>query len=378
MKILASNFRLIAVRRHIGREFVRLPGPRSPLARSNLATAWLHRSAAPAPTCCARERVWGVSKSIAGAVRGADHFHLRRRCRSERSPRASPCLLLRKPTCRCISGAEPSKRRAGCGRRAAAADLAVAAHLCRRLPPAQVTPVFNRAGFLIVTRVVMAPKDEATVRRTYPSDGWPSSSMPWRMPKWNRLRTSSVVGRRLCFYRDSRRRADCRNARARSSKLLADEPPANATESYKSADREQQCHGGARHFLPEPAFEESLHGEQGGGQDLDGLDEEIEILTVSRRPGLKRRRRLTLGFVRRFSLLRYLSTITDRPPDPCGDHRGRCGDGAGLAWRRAMAAAQGSLQHGQDQAAAPSFVPLPPAVESRAEAYWLKRFADGQ
>jgi hypothetical protein len=30
-----------------------------------------------------------------------------------------------------------------------------------------VTPLFNRAGFLIVTRVVMAPKGEATVRRTY-------------------------------------------------------------------------------------------------------------------------------------------------------------------------------------------------------------------
>jgi hypothetical protein len=30
-----------------------------------------------------------------------------------------------------------------------------------------VTPVFNRAGFLIVTRVVMAPNGEATVRRTY-------------------------------------------------------------------------------------------------------------------------------------------------------------------------------------------------------------------
>jgi hypothetical protein len=30
-----------------------------------------------------------------------------------------------------------------------------------------VTPVFNRAGFLIVTRVVLAPKGEATVRRTY-------------------------------------------------------------------------------------------------------------------------------------------------------------------------------------------------------------------
>ena len=31
----------------------------------------------------------------------------------------------------------------------------------------KVTPVFNRAGFVIVTRVVMAPKGEATVRRTY-------------------------------------------------------------------------------------------------------------------------------------------------------------------------------------------------------------------
>ncbi|SEP50721.1 hypothetical protein SAMN02990966_07741 [Rhodospirillales bacterium URHD0017] len=30
-----------------------------------------------------------------------------------------------------------------------------------------VTPVFNKAGFLIVTRVVMAPTGEATVRRTY-------------------------------------------------------------------------------------------------------------------------------------------------------------------------------------------------------------------
>lgn len=30
-----------------------------------------------------------------------------------------------------------------------------------------VTPVFNRAGFVIVTRVVMAPKGEAAVRRTY-------------------------------------------------------------------------------------------------------------------------------------------------------------------------------------------------------------------
>jgi hypothetical protein len=30
-----------------------------------------------------------------------------------------------------------------------------------------VTPVFNKAGFLIVTRVVMAPKGDATVRRTY-------------------------------------------------------------------------------------------------------------------------------------------------------------------------------------------------------------------
>jgi hypothetical protein len=30
-----------------------------------------------------------------------------------------------------------------------------------------VTPVFNRPGFLIVTRVVMAPKGEAMARRTY-------------------------------------------------------------------------------------------------------------------------------------------------------------------------------------------------------------------
>ena len=42
-----------------------------------------------------------------------------------------------------------------------------------------VTPVFNRPGFLIVTRVVMAPKGEAMARRTYSllmdgrrSDAW--------------------------------------------------------------------------------------------------------------------------------------------------------------------------------------------------------------
>ena len=37
-----------------------------------------------------------------------------------------------------------------------------------------------------------------------------------------------------------------------------------------------------------------------------------------------------------------------------------------------------SLQHGQNQATALGFVPLPPEVVSRVEAYWLKRFADGQ
>jgi hypothetical protein len=34
----------------------------------------------------------------------------------------------------------------------------------RRQPT--VTPVFNKAGFLIVTRVVMTPKGDVTVRRT--------------------------------------------------------------------------------------------------------------------------------------------------------------------------------------------------------------------
>jgi hypothetical protein len=44
-----------------------------------------------------------------------------------------------------------------------------------------VTPVFNRTGFLIVTRVVMAPKGETMVRRTYSllMDGRQSDS--WRM-----------------------------------------------------------------------------------------------------------------------------------------------------------------------------------------------------
>jgi hypothetical protein len=44
-----------------------------------------------------------------------------------------------------------------------------------------VTPVFNKAGFLIVTRVVMAPKGETTVRRTYSllMDGRQFDS--WRM-----------------------------------------------------------------------------------------------------------------------------------------------------------------------------------------------------
>jgi phosphate transport system substrate-binding protein len=37
-----------------------------------------------------------------------------------------------------------------------------------------------------------------------------------------------------------------------------------------------------------------------------------------------------------------------------------------------------SLQHGQNQATALGFVPLPPEVVSRVDAYWLKRFADGQ
>ena len=37
-----------------------------------------------------------------------------------------------------------------------------------------------------------------------------------------------------------------------------------------------------------------------------------------------------------------------------------------------------SLQHGQSQATALGFVPLPPEVVSRIEAYWLKRFADDQ
>jgi phosphate transport system substrate-binding protein len=37
-----------------------------------------------------------------------------------------------------------------------------------------------------------------------------------------------------------------------------------------------------------------------------------------------------------------------------------------------------SLQHGQSQAAALGFVPLPPQVVSRIEAYWRTRFADGQ
>ena len=46
-----------------------------------------------------------------------------------------------------------------------------------------VTPVFNRAGFLIVTRVVMAPKGETAVRRTYSllMDGRQFDS--WRMTK---------------------------------------------------------------------------------------------------------------------------------------------------------------------------------------------------
>lgn len=46
-----------------------------------------------------------------------------------------------------------------------------------------VTPVFNRAGFLIVTRVIMAPKGEATERRTYSllMDGRQFDA--WRMTK---------------------------------------------------------------------------------------------------------------------------------------------------------------------------------------------------
>jgi hypothetical protein len=46
--------------------------------------------------------------------------------------------------------------------------------------------------------------------------------------------------------------------------------------------------------------------------------------------------------------------------------------------KAAVAFFRWSLQHGQDQATALGFVPLPPEVVSRVEAYWLKRFADGQ
>jgi phosphate transport system substrate-binding protein len=46
--------------------------------------------------------------------------------------------------------------------------------------------------------------------------------------------------------------------------------------------------------------------------------------------------------------------------------------------KAAVAFFRWSLQHGQDQATALGFVPLPPEVVSRVEAYWRTRFADGQ
>jgi phosphate transport system substrate-binding protein len=46
--------------------------------------------------------------------------------------------------------------------------------------------------------------------------------------------------------------------------------------------------------------------------------------------------------------------------------------------KAAVAFFRWSLQRGQNQATAPGFVPLPPEVVSRVEAYWLKRFANGQ
>ncbi len=46
--------------------------------------------------------------------------------------------------------------------------------------------------------------------------------------------------------------------------------------------------------------------------------------------------------------------------------------------KAAVAFFRWSLQHGQDQATALGFVPLPPDVVSRIEAYWHTRFADGQ
>jgi phosphate transport system substrate-binding protein len=46
--------------------------------------------------------------------------------------------------------------------------------------------------------------------------------------------------------------------------------------------------------------------------------------------------------------------------------------------KAAVAFFRWSLQHGQDQANALGFVPLPPEVVSRVEAYWRTRFADDQ
>src|SRR5215218_563469 len=80
--------RFTAVRRHIGSRIrptvatsvapctLRIPPP---LGYTNRRRQHL--------SCCAREGVWSASKSIAGAVRGADHLRLRRRCRAERHRR---------------------------------------------------------------------------------------------------------------------------------------------------------------------------------------------------------------------------------------------------------------------------------------------------
>ena len=112
--------------------------------------------------------MWGVSKNIAGAVRGADDLHLR-------LVAALSAIAAGLAVSFASQADVPLYQRRGAFE-AACRDAGDA--LLRLTSPSpltfaddcrqpKITPVFNRAGFVIVTRVVMAPKDQATVRRTY-------------------------------------------------------------------------------------------------------------------------------------------------------------------------------------------------------------------
>ena len=156
-------------------EFVRQPPLRSPLhVRVPPPLGYTDRRRQRL-SCCARERVWGVSKTFADVVGGAAHLHLRRRSRSQRRRRERRVFHFESRRAAVSAARSLRSGVQGCWRRAAAADLAVDGHLCRRLPPAHGHARLQQGRFPDRhTRRHGAEGRGDGAQDLFPSDGWPS------------------------------------------------------------------------------------------------------------------------------------------------------------------------------------------------------------